>query len=534
LSAHADQPEAARSAFAMGFDEAGADAVLGGLVEALSLERTVRYCADPSKAPPVERVCEGVSLRSLTFGVAPFFKEYPTERTFDRLSHPDSRFIEAMHMLERYRFSRLAVDIIESPAATVRHVASLFGFWELELQRRSPDLVLFSRLPHDFADFIAYEVCHERGIPTLVMRRFQVERTFDVVLDFRAGTLTEPAEFARGVSRGGVHLSDLPLRFQQEWHNRRSRKPPAYMSNAAPDTPPAQKIGELASQVTSRFASRRAGSSAPDGRCTVGRAVAALEAPAAGSGDAGTTFLRLMTRRLDIRRRAIAARQAATQEREQEIPDTPMPFIYFPLHLQPEATTSPMGGMWVDQALAACTLAEAALPRSLTLKLKENPKQRQHFRGPRFWTEVAGRTNLEVVPQTSDTFELIESSAAVATITGTAGWEGMFLGRGVVLFGHAFYRDGPGVFAVDSVGGVGAAIDKATAYSQRPAAEKDEALLSYLSALARATTEGMALRTTVGGAADEWTPDIIASQNVEAICQTFRAALGRSGLAVTE
>ena len=526
MNAQKGQPTAPRLALAMGFDEAGSDAVLRGLIGALPLGHVVRYCSNPAAAPPVEGVSDGASLRSLTFGIGPFFGEYPAEEVLARVVNPDSRFAEAMYMLERYRFSHQAVDIVESPAATARHIASLFAYWEQELQDRSPTLVLFSRVPHDVADFIAYEVCRERAIPTLVMRRFQVQRTFDVVSDFRAGALIESGESVESPS-DELSISDLPERLQLEWQQRRGRTAPAYMANAAPDTTPVEKVGKLLRRLARKVKERSSMSRAPQRGRTVDPGVSTVEwTRSAGSSDAGTMLTRLLTRRFDIRRRAMAAKQAAIQGPVEGARPRSMPFVYFPLHLQPEATTSPMGGPWVDQALAACALAQASRERSLTVRLKENPKQRQHYRGPRFWAEVDGRPSLEIVPDDSDTFALIDNALAVATITGTAGWEAMFLGKGVVLFGHAFYRDGPGVFAVDSVGGVGAAIDRAIAYTERPRLEKDQALLSYLGALAAATTEGIALRTTVGGKSTE-EPGIVAPENVAAICQAFKSALDR-------
>ena len=37
---------------------------------------------------------------------------------------------------------------------------------------------------------------------------------------------------------------------------------------------------------------------------------------------------------------------------------------------------------------------------------------------------------------------------AVATITGTAGWEALFRGRPTILFGNVFFQYAPGVFRV--------------------------------------------------------------------------------------
>lgn len=57
--------------------------------------------------------------------------------------------------------------------------------------------------------------------------------------------------------------------------------------------------------------------------------------------------------------------------------------------------------------------------------------------------------NVELLAQSVSSFEAINHAAAVATITGTAGWEGLQMGKPVILFGRAWYSSLPGVIAWD-------------------------------------------------------------------------------------
>lgn len=123
-------------------------------------------------------------------------------------------------------------------------------------------------------------------------------------------------------------------------------------------------------------------------------------------------------------------------------------YIYFPLQLQPEMTTSSIGGIYRDQAFAIESLS-AILPEDVTIYVKENPKQSAYMRGPMFFHRLNRIKNVEFLPSWANTHELTKKSVAVATITGTVGWEAMQLGKPAIVFGIPWYRRLPGVIAFD-------------------------------------------------------------------------------------
>jgi hypothetical protein len=118
-------------------------------------------------------------------------------------------------------------------------------------------------------------------------------------------------------------------------------------------------------------------------------------------------------------------------------------YVYFPLHLQPEMTTSALGGPFVDQALAI-ELLSSILPNDIKIYVKENPKQMGFMRGPTFFHRVQRLKNVQLVPENINSHELIRNSIFVATITGTAGWEALSAGKVALVFGNAWYRSLPG------------------------------------------------------------------------------------------
>lgn len=128
---------------------------------------------------------------------------------------------------------------------------------------------------------------------------------------------------------------------------------------------------------------------------------------------------------------------------DQEI-DLERRFVYFAMQLQPEMTTSSLGGNYVDQALALEHLRDM-LPDDVAIYVKENPKQAGYARGPMFFHRLRRIPGLVFVPSFSDTKVLTERAEAVATVTGTVGWEAIRQGTPAIVFGETWYGSLPGV-----------------------------------------------------------------------------------------
>lgn len=126
------------------------------------------------------------------------------------------------------------------------------------------------------------------------------------------------------------------------------------------------------------------------------------------------------------------------------------PYIYFPLHYQPEITTNPLGGQFCDQ-VTAITLLQYYMPKTVRLVVKEHPMQNWIGRGSGFYQNILEQCkNVVFVPKSTSSHDLISNSLAVATVTGTAGWEALFRRKPVIIFGNIFYQNAPGVFRIKS------------------------------------------------------------------------------------
>lgn len=119
-------------------------------------------------------------------------------------------------------------------------------------------------------------------------------------------------------------------------------------------------------------------------------------------------------------------------------------YVYFPLQMQPEMTTSALGGRFRDQAYAIERLA-GILPDGVRILVKENPKQGGYMRGPMFFHRLRRIPSVTFLPSWADTHALTGGAKFVATITGTVGWEAIRSGTPALVFGHAWYRSLAGV-----------------------------------------------------------------------------------------
>jgi hypothetical protein len=153
------------------------------------------------------------------------------------------------------------------------------------------------------------------------------------------------------------------------------------------------------------------------------------------------------------------ARVRLTQQsmREEKRNWKPVPvtqsFVYFPLHFQPEASTSAKGRHFVDQREAVAMVA-ASLPNEWKLVVKEHPHQWRRLleRAPNYWTRIAMIPNVVVIPHDYDNRRLITECEGVVSIShSTIATEAWSTGRRVVFLGYSHLREAPGVACAETV-----------------------------------------------------------------------------------
>ena len=127
-------------------------------------------------------------------------------------------------------------------------------------------------------------------------------------------------------------------------------------------------------------------------------------------------------------------------------PDFKEKYIYFPLHYQPELSTNPLGGQYVNQLLVVEMLSKV-MP-NMKIYVKDHPRSGNFFKNNIFYKSLTKLRNVNLINLDADTYKLIQYSEAVATVTGTAGLEAIIRGKPVLMFGNRFYEHAPGVFKI--------------------------------------------------------------------------------------
>ena len=132
-------------------------------------------------------------------------------------------------------------------------------------------------------------------------------------------------------------------------------------------------------------------------------------------------------------------------------------YLFFPLHFQPERSTDPEG-MFFSNQLIALQLLRSALPNNIKIYVKEHPRQfdpiipdlrKLHIRSENFYNQILKLPNTFLVNIETDSKDLINSSKIIATITGSAGWEGILRGKPVFIFGRPWYASCNSCFIIN-------------------------------------------------------------------------------------
>lgn len=166
--------------------------------------------------------------------------------------------------------------------------------------------------------------------------------------------------------------------------------------------------------------------------------------------------------------------------------DTSQPYYFYPLHLEPEAVVLYHAhGLYTNQVKLIQNIA-AQLPPGVFLYVKDHPHE-HGYRSADDYLALKSVPNIRLLDTSIPGKQVVAHSQGVITLTGTAGFEALLLGKPVFTFGKTFYTPAPGVELLRHVRDLR---ERLYAALDRPAMD-DRALYPYLSAYLHALHPGM-------------------------------------------
>lgn len=380
------------------------------------------------------------AIRGIPAGQCRHIKQFPLdENIISALSKYET---VVFHMMDRmdpgYAFSY---------QERVRLYYRQLRYWFSILKHYRPDIVVFPSSPHAVYDYVLYILCKELNVTTIILWR-TVEGFMCPIERFEDELKSLVSLYKRLLSEGKYSREYfLPPEIQNYW----DRISGDY-SQARPECI-AQYLKKPKFNFTGIIAlSLRKVKS-------VFKYIKFIYQPALPNyvkqrgrrfEDSEMTyfeFLKLCKFAGDKKRRRIRVYYNKLAE---EV-DINKPYIYVALHAQPEGSTCPDGGIFVDQLLMI-DLISKSLPEGWSIYAKEHIVQfTNRISGERsktvdFYRDLASLPNVKLVPLSMSPFDLIDNAKAVVTVTGTTGWQAVARGKPVLTFGYSWYRGCEGVF----------------------------------------------------------------------------------------
>lgn len=285
------------------------------------------------------------------------------------------------------------------------------------LQEKQPDVVIFSNIPHEGADFILYKLCKLKNINTLIF----FQSLFPNVL-FAQTTIDDFGLFRtiqnHEVNNEVYELKPLNLFYMKEVNKKEAlAKEKLIVRSISKIKTQLFKFSKLLLLIMKKFKK--------------------------------ITFSRILNELFKMNNnKAFKANYSKFKMDDVELQHhLDKKIIYVPLHLQPELTTSAIGGHYEDQ-LSLIEYLSCEVSDEYMIIVKENPKQSGFQRGELFFKRLSVLDNVIFANTSVSSNMLIEKSELVALVSGTAGWEAIQAETKCMIFGQAWYASFPGCYSI--------------------------------------------------------------------------------------
>lgn len=404
---------------------------------------------------------------------------FPSNEIMEKLYNAESEILTMMN--------RLVIDLsVDERKHLYYHYAK---YWYGVLQKYQPDAIIFTTIPHDSYDYFLYKLAHIFGIRTILFLDTRIPGRTLTMDDFAVGSkrLLDDLTQNKNKNFSVEELSEDVQKYYKKMSN--------IQNNALPDNIKYQSRKFSLIYKIKIFLSTHAGWKG------------ILIVPK------GFQYLRknhlIMLKNIyqlliNIMRPNLKKEYIKLQSKF----DAQKKFVYVPLQAQPEQSTSPQGGIFVDQIYMVEILSRA-IPSDWVIYIKEHPVQWMRFgltygasryRRQGYYTQVANIKNVVIVPVETASYDLIDNAQAVVTVTGAAGWEAMLRLKPSIIFGYPWYKDCPSILRAYDVESCRNAIKKIIGGY----AVDQQAIINYLKSLDNTSLKAFIARSAGNGSNITW------------------------------
>jgi len=351
-------------------------------------------------------------------------------RVLDKLGKIGMRLRWAQLLDRRCLRNRGLLDSIESYDLRKSIYLKHLRFWNHVISEKDINLFISTNIPHVGADYVIYGLCTLRKIPFLTFESIRTIGRVRALRDLEDTTLDVRERFMAlqtryGATPLGCSLTEGSERFWQTYTSVLKDPVPWYMTTPG--------FG---------FNHHMFG-----GLRMVTRQIRGIKSLLKGTMSPWGELARLVTEYRFARRTKLLRRYYDSIAEEPRFDEK---YVYVPLHYQPEISTAPLAGSYVDQKNIVDMLA-AVIPDDVKVWVKEHPAQTCNGRSRLFYDDLSRMSKVRLIESRTSTFRLIDSAIAVATCTGTVGWEALMRGKPVLVFGEVCYNAAPGAFRIKTV-----------------------------------------------------------------------------------
>ena len=343
---------------------------------------------------------------------------------------------EALRMMDRLKIFQGK----EGDSFTRRRVFlfRLSAFWSNFLSENRIDAVVFGNTPHEIYDFVIFGLCKKRGISTLFFNDAGNILTNTVLI---AENIEDTGDLALGLT--------LISTFAPELKDEHYKQIESDLNNRIQDWTGRSDSTQSQNTFNSKFKSAKL-------VLNFIRILSPLLHPRRTASVQTEIFIRKQFAKSQLESSQFTKNFLAEDD-----------YVYFPLHVQPELSTSPAGLHFAEQ-LEAIRFISENLPDNWRLVVKEHPDvtKLRMSRSENFYKAICEFPNVDLLASCVSHDDLVYGARAIATISGTPGLDAVLNGKPAWLLGYAWFQEAPGIFKIGDSKSINDAVRACTQWTK--------------------------------------------------------------------